>query len=96
MKAIKKNTKEYNNLLEQYKRYKERFYISVYDAYNRPSIYKVRAEDDIKKAMREQNGGCYYIWSYNTCFFSCSYEYTENNKTYLKIFTKSNIKLLEL
>ena len=51
---------------------------SVYDVYERPSIYKVKAENEILKEMEDLNGYGYHIISYNTCMFTCGYYYKDD------------------
>lgn len=63
---------------------------SVYDVYERPSIYKVQAENAILDEMYSLNGYGYHIISYNTCMFTCGYYYLDDeNKEHFVYHTKT-------
>ena len=95
-KLIKQNTKLYTQLLNAYAHYNAKQIKSIFNAYNKPSIYKERVENHIKQEMADNNGFNYIIWGHNCMAFCCSYEFIKDNKHYLKIFTKDNTKILEI
>lgn len=53
---------------------------TIYEAYERPSYYKVRAEQRILDEMRNNNGYDYRICGHNSCTFSCAYQYRDDKQ----------------
>lgn len=75
-----------------YDAYNRAPYDTIYTAYNRPSVYKVRAYEAIKSGMLTVGGWGLKVVSHNCNFFSCAYEYAdpETGVVRLAYFTGRN------
>lgn len=73
-------------------------YGDIYDAYENPSIYKVRSFNAIKERAKETAG---YNFDLRICGKNCMqyttiYTFTENGKTYAVKDTKDNCYITEI
>ena len=62
----------------------------IYDLYDRPSYYKIRAEQMILNEMLDNNGYDYRICGGNSCTFSCAYRMIKGNHEILVYHTAQN------
>lgn len=76
------------------KEYNDSTCYSVEYFYNRPSINKIRIEEDIKEKMRVLGGYGYKVLCGNSSFFTCGY-LTASGHT-LNIETPGNTFIIEL
>ena len=73
-------------------------YSDIYDAYEKPSIYKVRSFNAINERALETDGYNYdlRITGKNSMQYSTIYTFTEDGKTYAVKDTKDNCYITEL
>lgn len=76
--------------------YKKSEYYSLNQKYKSCSFAKIKAEQEILQDMKNLNGYNYKIVGANTSTFSCAFTFEENNKQFLKYFTRSKIKIFEV
>lgn len=71
--------------------------ISLYDVYNKPSQYKLNAENECIMQMQHENGWNYRILSYNTFAFTCGWliEDAETGELMLRVETPENSYIME-
>ena len=84
-------TKKDSGLLANYKRAR---YTSIWEAYQKPSQAKQRAEQHIREEMFVRGYG-YKVCSNNIRVFTCAYLYDENDKTYMVYHTHANTYLFD-
>ena len=96
-KVIKSNTKQADYLRSDARRTMWA-YDDIYEAYNSPSIYKVRSFNAIKERCRETNGynNDLKIIGKNSSTYSTIYTFTENGVIYAVKDTKDNTYIVEL
>ena len=94
MKYVKQGTKQAKTILANYEWAKSKQLISIYDAYERPSRYKVSAWRDCVDLCRRYDGDCCYICGYNSMTFSAIFRFTDPETGVLSIcwITKDNIR----
>lgn len=83
MRTINANTRKGMALMDAYNR--SNIY-DIYDAYERPSVEKVRADSDCRKLCNREGGFGYMIISYNTFAFSVAWRTPEG----LRVETAQN------
>ena len=67
---VNHETKKAHEMIHRYKASTKR---NIFQAYNRPSLTKVSAFDEIEKEMKRVNGRDMYITGAGSDIFSCAY-----------------------
>lgn len=57
----------------------------IFDAYGRPSVYKARAWEAIRRECYENGGSGLVITGHNSSFFSCAYVYPDPDTGALRL-----------
>lgn len=88
MTILNKNTQQAAGMINRYNAARRS---SIYDAYSKPSIAKVRAFNSIHKEMENCNGRNMRITGAGSSIFSCAYVITEDNTNFLIYHTHMNV-----
>lgn len=96
-KKVNKGTKTHDWLVYDYKR-TAWTYDDIYDAYEKPSVYKVRSFEAIRRRAMETDGYNYdlKITGKNCMQYSTIYSFSQDGKTYIVKDTKDNTYIAEL
>jgi hypothetical protein len=88
MTILNKNTEKAKGMICRYNAARRS---SIYEAYGKPSIAKIRAFNSIHKEMENCNGRNMKITGAGSSQFSCAYVITEDNTNFLIYHTSSNV-----
>lgn len=96
-KEVKATTKEAEALRQDAQRWGRWTYNNIWEAYERPSIYKIRSFEEIERRARETEGYNHdlRIIGKNCMQYSTVYTFTEDGKTYIVKDTKDNCYITE-
>lgn len=80
-----------------YERYQQSTDYTLDSVYGKYSIYKKRAFEWCEDVMKNHKGFSLKIISYNTCIFTCGFEFfDENGKRFFCYITPSYIRKCEI
>lgn len=97
MTIVKKGTKKAENLIANYRYYTSRNgFIDIHGAYNCPSIYKIRAWNDIERMCAGLNGRGLSVFGHNAMKYSAAFVAVENGIEKLFYFTADYDYVIEL
>jgi hypothetical protein len=96
-KEVKANTKQAEGLRQDAQRWGRWTWSDIYEAYESPSVYKVRSFKAIEDRARNTEGynNDLRIIGKNCMQYSTIYTFTEGSKTYIVKDTKDNCYITE-
>ena len=96
MTKVNKGTQKANDIIRDLD-YRTNW-TSIWSAYDRPSVTKVRTYEDIQRRAWETEGYNHdlHICGANSSFYSTVYSYTQDGKTYVVKDTHCNTYIVEL
>ena len=88
MSIVKKGTKKAQSMIDNYKWHTSRSgLIDIHEAYNSPSIFKVRAWNSIKDMCERMNGYGLTVLGHNCMKYTAAFKAVENGIEKLFYFT---------
>lgn len=97
MTTIRKGTKKAQGMVNNYNWYVARYGSrGIYDAYKTPSVYKVRAWNDIRDMCARMGGTGLTVLGHNCMKYSAAFKAVEDGVEKLFYFTADNDYVIEL
>lgn len=97
MTKVNKGTKKAQGMVDNYNYYIARYGVrGIYDAYKTPSVYKVRAWNDIRDMCARMGGTGLTVLGANCMKYSAAFKAVEDGVEKLFYFTADNDYVIEL